>query len=123
VVSVDQRWVDRIGPAAAEQLARGGAVRRAGGALGLLFVALEIAFQLADYYRPGIIASSLLFFAGMFCLFYSLRFFAAARRLIAEQVGLPPNKAKFVPISRGIVGYDRWLAARSDPGWPVKGWR
>jgi hypothetical protein len=123
VVSVDKQWVDRVGPAAAEQLARGGTVRRTGGILGLLFVGLEIAFQLANYYRPGIIASSLLFFAGMFCLFYSLRYFAAARQLIAEQVGLRPNQAKFVPVSRGIIDYDRWYAARGNPGWPVKGWR
>lgn len=124
MVSVDQQWVDRVGPSAAEQLARGAAVRRTGGILALLFVALEIAFQLDNYYRPGIIASAVLFFVGMFCLFYSLRYFGAARRLIAEQVGLRPSQAKFIPVSRGgIVDFDRWYAARGKPGWPVKGWR
>lgn len=62
MVSTDQQWADRVGPAAAEQLARGGTVRRTGASLGLLFVGLQIAFQLANYYRPGIIASSVLFF-------------------------------------------------------------
>ena len=123
MVSVDQRWVDRIGPEAAEQVARAWVVRRAGGFLTFLFVGLEIAFQLANYYRPGILASVPLLFVGTFCLFYSQRYFVAARRLIAEQVGLPRNRAKFVPISRGMDDIDRWLAARGKPGWPVKGWR
>jgi hypothetical protein len=123
VVSADQQWVDRIGPAAAEQLARGAAVRRAGGVMLLLFVALEIAFQLDNYFRPGIIASAVLFFAGMFCLFYSMRYSAQARRMIATRVGLAPDQARFVPVSRGIADYDRWYTARGNPGWPVKGWR
>jgi len=124
VVSVDQQWVDRVGPAAADQLARGVAYRRAGGLLLLLFLLLEIGFQLDDYYRPGIIASAPLFFIGLFLLFYSLRPFASARRLIAERVGLPPDQAKYIPINRGgMVGFDRWYAARGRPGWPIKGWR
>jgi len=124
VVSLDQQWVSRVGPAAAEQLARANAYRRTGGIFGLLFVVLEIAFQLDDYNRPGITASAALFFAGMFCLFYSQRPFAAARRLIAEQVGLPPKQAKYIPVARGgVADFDRWYAARGKPGWPVKGWR
>ncbi len=123
MVSIDQQWVDRIGRAAAEQLARGAAIRRSGGVMLLLFVVLEIAFQLDNYFRPGVISAAVLFFAGMFCLFYSMRYSAEARRMIAAQVGLGPEQARFVPVSRGIAGYDRWYAARGNPGWPVKGWR
>jgi hypothetical protein len=86
-------------------------------------VVLEIAFQLAGYYRPGIIGSVMFFIGSMLALFYAIRLQARARRLIAARLGLPPSQAKWVRVRQGTAGYDRWLAARNKPGWPATGWR
>lgn len=116
-------WSVRIGDEAAGLIGRATAARRAGGVSGVLFVVLEIAFQLADYYRPGIEASVIFLVAFVFGWFYAIRLMARARRVVAARVGLPTQDAKWVRLRHGTEGFDRWIAARDRPGWPSSGWR
>ena len=85
---------------------------------GLLFVVLEIAFQLADYYRPGIEASVILLVLSLLGVFDSIRLMGQARRLVAPGLGVAARDAKWVRLRHGTHGFDRWLAARNEPGWP-----
>jgi hypothetical protein len=116
-------WSVRIGDDAAGLIRRAAAARRAGGASLLVCVVLEIAFQLADYYQPGIIGSLIFLVGGMFGLFYAIRLMGQARQVVAARLGLPAAEAKWVRLRHGTAGYDRWLAARNKPGWPGSGWR
>lgn len=116
-------WPVRIGDDAAGLIRRATAARRAGGASLLVCVVLEIAFQLADYYKPGIIGSLIFLIGGMFGLFYAIRLVGQARRVVAARLALPPSAAKWVRLRHGTAGYDRWLAARNQPGWPGNGAR
>lgn len=112
-------WPSRIGHPAADLIRRATSWRRAGGIAMLLTAVLEIGFQLDDYYRPGVEGSAVLFPAGMFALFRAIRLMARARKLVSARLGLPPGQAKWVRLRHGEAGYDHWLAARGDPGWPA----
>lgn len=111
-------WPVRIGAEATELIRRATAIRRAGFFSLLLCVVLEISFQLADYYRPGIIGSLIFFVGGMFGLFYPIRLMAQARRIVAARLGMPASDAKWIRLRYGPAGFDRWLGARNQPGWP-----
>lgn len=116
-------WSGRIGDEAAGLIRRSITVRRAGGASLLLCVVLEIGFQLANYYQPGIVGSLVFFVAGLAGLIHPIRLMARARRIVAGRLGLPAEDAKYIRLRHGTEGYDSWLAARGQPGWPSRGWR
>jgi hypothetical protein len=116
-------WTVRIGAEATELIRRATATRRAGFVSLLLCVVLEIGFQLANYYRPGIEGSLIFMAGGVFGLSYAIRLMARARRVVAPRVGLSLQDAKYIRLRHGTEGFDQWLAARDQPGWPSRGWR
>jgi hypothetical protein len=112
-------WPSRIGAEASALLRRAAVYRQGGTALALLFVAVCIGFQFAEN-EPGIIASAALCAAGVAGPFVAIRRMAAARRLVADRLAMPPAEARYVRLRHGPDGYDRWLAARGRPGWPQR---
>lgn len=114
----DDGWSARVGDEAARLIRRATTVQRAGGIAGLLFVVLEVAFELDGFYRPGIEASTVFLAAMMVGLGVAIRLTGRARRLIAVRLGMPAKDAKWVRLRYGPARYDAWLACRAEPEWP-----
>ena len=87
----------------------------------LLFVALEIAFQIVRM-APGIALSALWCLASIVFLVLSGRATSRARHQAVTYLGMPESIRWFVPL-KSTADFDKWISARNKPGWPRKGWR
>jgi YD repeat-containing protein len=120
-VSADSHgWSARIGDEAAGLIGRAAVIRLASVGSGLLFVFLEIAFQLANYYRPGIEAPVIFLVAFVFGWFYG--YDGQGRRISATNPDGRVTTTAYDPAGRIITVKDPADAVTTntiDPGGQV----
>jgi hypothetical protein len=111
-------WEPRIGNEAALTLQRQRQAKRTFQRCVLIWVAFEIAFQLARI-TLGIQLSMLWLVVAIGYSVQSIRLASLATEQAGRHLKIAKLDRKFIPLA-WVSTFDRWLAFRGAPGWPRK---